>query len=63
MKSKTRFQPKILALMLVVCAAIALLLTWMIGVGFWILFVILVGAVLVNGLIATAEDKRPPDEE
>jgi fatty acid desaturase len=56
MKRSERFKPKAFAAMLVVCAAIAGIAAWATGLNFWILAVILVVAVLVNGLVATVED-------
>jgi hypothetical protein len=43
-------------IMFAICAAIAMIISWMTGQNFWILTGILVGAVLVNGLIASIED-------
>jgi fatty acid desaturase len=63
MKSAQRFQPKLLAAMLAACAALAGLGAWLTGLNFWILMAILVGAVLVNGLIATWEDKPSKQHE
>jgi hypothetical protein len=50
-----------LAAMLVVCAAIAGLAAWVTGLKFWILFSICVVAILLNGLVATIEDKKKND--
>lgn len=63
MKSTQRFKPKLLAAMLAICAALAGLGAWLTGLNFWILAAILVGAVLVNGLIATWEDKTSMQKE
>lgn len=57
MKLSARFKPKVFAAMLAVCAAIAGVAAWFTGLNFWILAAILVGAVLVNGLIASVEDR------
>ena len=69
MKPLVHFKPKVFVAMLVVCAVIAGVSAWMTGLNFWILAAILVGAVLVNGLVATFEDRdtsenksgQPPD--
>lgn len=61
MTTKTTFKPKILAAMLVVCGVIAGLATWATGLNFWILFAICVVAVLLNGLVATIEDRNKSD--
>lgn len=63
MKTVQRFKPKLLAAMLAICAALAGLGAWLTGLNFWILLAILVGAVLVNGLIATWEDKPSAQQE
>ena len=57
MTSKTTFNPKALVVMLVICAAIAGLVAWLTSLNFWILFAICVVAVLLNGLVATIEDR------
>jgi len=57
MKMATRFKPKLLVAMLAMCAAIAGVAAWATGLNFWVLAAILVAAVLVNGLIASVEDK------
>lgn len=56
MKRSAWFKPKVFVAMLAVCAAIAGIAAWATGLNFWILAGILVGAVLINGLIATVED-------
>lgn len=61
MTAKTTFKPKMLAAMLVVCGVIAGLATWITGLSFWVLFSICVVAVLLNGLVATIEDKSKND--
>ena len=58
----TRFKPKVFALVLAVCAGIAAVAAWATGLSFWILAAILVGAVLVNGLIASIEDKNSAEK-
>ena len=50
------FKPKVFVAMLVVCVIIAGVVSWAAGLNFWILAGILVGALLVNGLIASIED-------
>ena len=45
------------AAMLVVCAAIAGVVVWLTELHFWVVLAVLIGAVLVNGLVATLEDK------
>ena len=57
MTNKTAFRPKVLAVMLAVCGVIAGLAAWATGLSFWILFAICVVAVLLNGLVATIEDR------
>ena len=51
------FKPKVLVAMLVVCAAIAGVASWVTGLSFWILAAIIVGALLVNGFVTTVEDR------
>lgn len=58
MKSFAHFKPKVFVVMLVVCSGIAGVSSWATGLNFWILWAILVGAVLLNGLIAAVEDKN-----
>ena len=60
------FKPKTFVVMLVTCAAIAGVAAWVTGLNFWILDVITVAAVLINGVIASVEDKaasRKGDDE
>ena len=52
-----RFKPKAFALMLIACSALAALAAWVTGLNFWVLAAIVVAAVLVNGLVASIEDK------
>jgi membrane protein implicated in regulation of membrane protease activity len=54
---KLHFKPKVFVTMLAVCAAIAGVAAWVTGLNFWVLATIVVAAVLVNGLIASVEDK------
>ena len=56
MKLSKRFNLKMFVGMLVVCAAIAGVVVWFTGLNFWIVLAVLIGAVLVNGLVATVED-------
>jgi len=53
MKLFEQFNPKIFVMVILVCAAIAGIAAWVTGLSFWILGAIIVGAVLVNGLVAT----------
>lgn len=62
MKKATRFNPKLFAIAITVCLAIAGIGAWVTGLSFWILALILVGAVLANGLIATLEDRKSSDQ-
>ena len=57
MKPSPNFRPKVFVTMLVICALVAGGGSWITGVNFWLLLVILVAMVLVNGLVATIEDK------
>ena len=57
MTDKTAFRPKVLAVMLAVCGAVAGLGAWVTNLDFWILFALCVAAVLLNGLVATIEDR------
>jgi len=56
--SKFAFNPVVFIAMLVVCGAIAGLVAWLTGLSYWILFFICVVATLLNGVIATIEDRR-----
>lgn len=56
-KPVARFKPNVLAAMLVVSGIIAGISAWATGLNFFALAAILVGALLVNGLVATVEDK------
>ena len=58
MTDKIAFKPKALVVMLAVCGAIAGLGAWMTGLNFWVLLPICVVAVLLNGLVATIEDRN-----
>jgi membrane protein implicated in regulation of membrane protease activity len=55
---KMKFNLKLFLLMLIVCAVIAAVAAWLTGLNIWILMGIAVVAVLVNGLIASVEDKN-----
>ena len=57
MKLPKRINLKMFAAMLVVCAAIAGVVVWLTELHFWVVLAVLIGAVLVNGLVATLEDK------
>jgi membrane protein implicated in regulation of membrane protease activity len=63
MKLFTWFKPKVFAAMLAVCAVIASVVAWFTGLNFWILAAIFVGALLVNGLIATFEDRDSSENQ
>jgi hypothetical protein len=54
-----RFKSKIFLISVSVCAIIAALVSYFSQLSFWILFPIVIVAVLINGLIATWEDQRP----
>lgn len=58
MKRDSRFKPWGFIAMLGVCIAIAGIAAWLTGLNFWVLGAILVAAVLVNGFIASIEDKE-----
>lgn len=53
-----KFKPKLLAGMLIACAAVAAIASWLTGLNVWILMAIVVAGVLINGVIATIEDKN-----
>ena len=53
------FSPKIALISLSVAALIALAISHWSGFPFWAAFLIVVGAMLVNGLIAQIEDDTP----
>ena len=55
--SKIAFNPKVFVAMLVVCGVIAGGAAWITDLSFWVLFVICVVAVLLNGAVATIEDR------
>jgi hypothetical protein len=57
LKVNLSFKPKAFVVMLVVCAALAGVAAWVTGLNFWIIGVITVAAVLINGVIASVEDK------
>jgi len=57
MKKGTRFSFKMLAIALALCLALAGIGAWLSGLNVWILFLILFGAVFVNGVIAHMEDE------
>jgi membrane protein implicated in regulation of membrane protease activity len=51
------FKPRTFVAMVAVCAAIAGIAAWLIGLNFWVLGAIVVAAVLINGLIMSVEEK------
>jgi hypothetical protein len=57
LKVNFSFKPKAFVVMLVACAAIAGVAAWVTGLNFWIIDVITVAAVLLNGVIVSVEDK------
>ena len=57
MKLLEQFNSKVFAAMLVVCAAFAGIAFWVTGLNFWLLLAITIAAVLLNGIVATVEDK------
>jgi len=63
MKNGTcRFQVKLFLLVVCACCCFAALIAWLTGLKFWILFSILFGAVLVNGLIAKIDDEESEEK-
>lgn len=58
MKLEARFSVGLLAIALAVCLALAGIGAWLTGLSFWVLFLILLGAVAVNGVIAHIEDRK-----
>ena len=57
MKLLNSFKPKLFAAMLFGCAAVAGVASWLTGLNFWVLVGFLVVGVLINGLVATVEDR------
>ena len=51
-------QWKTFVAVLVACGLIALMVSWFTGLNFWILFLILIGALLVNAIVAHVEDTQ-----
>jgi len=56
---KLRFSLKEFVLSMLLTAALAALLALFAGMPFWVAFAIAVAALLVNGLVAEIEDRRP----
>jgi membrane protein implicated in regulation of membrane protease activity len=54
---KLKFKLKVFLTVLAISAAFAGVAAWATGLNFWVLAAIAVAAVLVNGLIASIEDK------
>ena len=50
---------KIAAISLAIVSAIAAAISYFSGLGYWLAFAIVAGAVLFNGFIATVEDDLP----
>lgn len=57
MMRKIDFKPKLFFITLSVCTALAGVVSWFSGLDFWILAALFFGAMLLNGWIATLEDK------
>lgn len=57
MMGKIDFKPKLFLLTLSVCAALAGIASWVTGLDFWILAALFLVAILLNGWIATLEEK------
>jgi len=53
------FNPKIFLISISICAVISAGVGYFFHLSFWITFPVTVGAVFINGLIATWEDRRP----
>ena len=56
MRQFVSFEPKVFAVMLLICGVIAGVTSWATGMNFWILLGIGLVGVLFNGLIASVED-------
>jgi hypothetical protein len=54
-----RINPKQFGIALLVCTALGVLLSWLSGMPLWLGILIIVGALLVNGLVAEVEDRAP----
>jgi len=63
MKNSPSFNPKAFLAMLAICAAIAGTASWLTGLNFWILMAICIGAVLLNGFVATVEDRGKKEDD
>jgi membrane protein implicated in regulation of membrane protease activity len=63
MRRFVSFKPKVFAAMLMICAVIAGVASWATGLNFWILAGILVAALLVNGFIASVEDRENSERQ
>jgi len=50
---------KIAAISLAIISAIAAAISYFSGLGYWLVFAIVAGAVLFNGFVATVEDDLP----
>lgn len=57
-----KFKPKFFILMLVICALLATIVSWLTKINFYIILAIIVFAVLINGVIATVEDRDREDD-
>lgn len=56
---KASFQPSLLAAFVAICVAFSSLLAWLSGLPFWGAFLIVAGALVVNGVVAEIEDQTP----
>ena len=56
---KTIFQPSLLAAFIAICVAFSSLLAWLSGLPFWGAFLIVVGSLVVNGVVAEIDDRVP----
>lgn len=58
MKTPAWFRPKQFVIALVACAVISGGAALLLDLNFWVLFVLLFASMLVNGVLATLEDRR-----
>lgn len=57
--SQLRVHPKLLVAFVAVCLALFGALAWLSGLPFWVAFLIVAGALVVNGVVAEIEDRAP----
>lgn len=56
---KAIYQPRLLVAFVAICLTLSSILAWLSGLPFWVAFLIVAGALVINGVVAEIEDRAP----